>query len=73
VTEYRPRRVTAQDLAADRIITLGCDIGALVPPGASIVSWDDVPPVSRDLEGARTAIRQHVARLVAELAADQGG
>ena len=74
VTNHRPRRVTAEDLAAaHRIITLGCDIAALVPPGASIVSWDDVPPVSRDLEGAWTAIRQHVERLVVELAADQGG
>jgi arsenate reductase (thioredoxin) len=74
VTRHRPRRVTPEDLAAaDRIITLGCDIGDLAPPGAAIVSWDDVPPVSRDLEGARTAIRQHVERLVVELAADQGG
>ena len=73
VTDHRPRRVTPEDLAAaDRIITLGCDIEALAPPGASIVSWDDVPPVSRDLEGARTTIRQHVERLVVELAADQG-
>ena len=73
-TDHRPRRVTTEDLAAaDRIITLGCDIEALVPPGASIVSWDDVPPVSRDLEGARTAIREHVERLVAELVADPGG
>ena len=74
VTDHRPRRVTKEDLAAaHRIITLGCDVEALVPPGASIVSWDDVPPVSRDLEGAHTVIRQHVARLVVELAADQGG
>jgi protein-tyrosine-phosphatase len=73
VTDHRPRRVMLQDLArAHCIITLGCDIGALAPGGASIVSWDDVPPVSRDLEGARTAIRQHVERLVAELAAEQG-
>ena len=74
VTDHRPRRVTAEDLAAaDHIITLGCDIAALLPPGASIVSWDDVPPVSRDLEGARTAISELVERLVVELAADQGG
>jgi arsenate reductase (thioredoxin) len=73
VANHRPRLVTREDFAtADRIITLGCDIGALVPAGASIVSWDDVPPVSRDLEAARTAIRQHVEQLVAELAAEQG-
>jgi len=73
VADHRPRRVTPEDLtAADRIITLGCDIGALAPPEASIVSWDDVPPVSRDLEGARRAIRQHVEQLVTELAAEQG-
>ena len=73
VAEHRPRRVTPEDLAAaHRIITLGCDIGALAAPGAAIVSWDDVPPVSRDLEAARSAIRRHVERLVAELAAEQG-
>jgi arsenate reductase (thioredoxin) len=73
VADHRPRRVTPEDLVgADRIITLGCDIGALAAPGAAIVSWDDVPPVSRDLKAARSAIRQHVERLVAELAAEQG-
>ena len=73
VADHRPRRATPEDLVgADRIITLGCDIGELAPPGAAIVSWDDVPPVSRDLEEARTAIRQHVEQLVAELAAEQG-
>src|SRR5215212_160050 len=74
VANHRPRLVTREDLAtADRIITLGCDIGALVPTGASLVSWDDVPPVSRDLEAARTAIRLRVERLVTELVADPGG
>jgi arsenate reductase (thioredoxin) len=74
VAGHRPRRVTREDLAgAHRIISLGCDIGVLAPPRAAIVCWDDVPPVSRDLEAARTAIRQHVERLVLELAADQGG
>ena len=73
VANHRPRLVTREDFAtADRIITLGCDIEALVPAGASIVSWDDMPPVSRDLEAARTAIREHVEQLVAELAAEQG-
>ena len=73
VAGHRPRRVTPEDLAAaDRVISLGCDVGAVAPPGAAIVSWDDVPPVSRDLEAARSAIRRHVERLVAELAAEQG-
>jgi arsenate reductase len=73
VAGHRPRRVTPDDLAAAyRIISLGCDVGALTLPGATIVSWDDVPPVSRDLEAARTVIRRHVERLVAELAAEQG-
>src|SRR5215218_9702446 len=45
VAGHRPRRVTPDDLAAaDRIFSLGCDVGALAPPGAAIVSWDDVPP-----------------------------
>jgi arsenate reductase len=73
VADHQPRRVTPEDLAAaNRIITLGCDVGALAPPGAPIESWDDVPPVSQDLERARTAIRHHVERLVIELAAEQG-
>jgi arsenate reductase len=65
----RPRRVTPEDLvAASRIISLGCELGELAPPGATVERWDDVPPPSQDLEASRGAIAERVARLVDELA-----
>jgi hypothetical protein len=65
VADYRPRRVTAEELAtAHRIITLGCDLGDLERPGMVIERWDDVPPPSQNLPGARDRIRDYVEHLV---------
>jgi len=70
VAGYRPRRVTTKDLTgADRVISLGCDPDDL-DGGAQVDRWDDVPPASQNLAAARTAIKQHLDLLVAELAAD---
>ena len=65
VADYRPRRVTVEVLAtAHCIITLGCDLGDLERPGMVIERWDDVPPPSQNLHGARDRIRYHVEQLV---------
>jgi arsenate reductase (thioredoxin) len=65
VRAHRPRRVTAAELAsASRVVSLGCDLGDLAPPGLVIEHWDDVPSPSADLTGARAVIAVHVRRLV---------
>jgi arsenate reductase (thioredoxin) len=65
VADHRPRRVTPEELAAaSYIISLGCDLDDLARPGMLIEHWDDVPPPSQDLPGARDRIRDHVEQLV---------
>ena len=69
VSAHRPRLVTRADLErAVRVVSLGCDVSDMAPPAAPIENWDDVPPPSRDLTGARQAIRRRVAVLVEDLA-----
>jgi len=64
-----PRHVTREELqTAAGIVSMGCDLGALLPPGARVEQWDDVPPVSADLFAARAVIRAHLERLLDELA-----
>lgn len=59
-----PRRVTPADVAsAARIVSFGCDLGALAP-SVPVDRWDDVPAVSDGYEAARAAIDARLARLV---------
>jgi|SRR6266540_4535919 len=68
VAGQRPHRVTAEELAtADRIISLGCDLGDLARPGLEIEQWDDVPSPSQNMTGARDRIRDHVEQLLVTL------
>jgi arsenate reductase (thioredoxin) len=65
VRAHRPRRVTAGELArASRVVSLGCHLGDIAPPGLAVESWDDVPSPSADLTGACAVIAAHVRRLV---------
>jgi protein-tyrosine-phosphatase len=49
-------RVTREDVAAaSRVVTFGCELGDLVPPGVPVEDWD-VPAVSADFAAARAAI-----------------
>jgi protein-tyrosine-phosphatase len=65
--EHKPRSVTREDLqAAQRVISMGCDVENIKPPGVEIDYWN-VPMVSEDLQAARAAIRQAVKELVDEL------
>lgn len=62
---YIPGRVTRHDLEnAAWIVSLGCDIDALIPPGVKVIYWDDVPPPSQDLDGACLIIQEHVIQLL---------
>ena len=68
VAHHRPRHVTQEELgAAFRIISLGCDVRDLTPPGTVVEHWDDVPAPSQQLALAREVIYTRVERLVAEL------
>jgi len=73
VEGLRPRRVTREDVAAaTRIVTFGCDLGALAP-SVSVDRWDDVPAVSEGYEAARAVIDARVERLVDQLARERHG
>ena len=65
VRAHRPRCVTAEELvSASRVVSLGCDLGDIAPPGLAIERCDDVPSPSADLTGARAVIATHVRQLV---------
>jgi arsenate reductase (thioredoxin) len=65
----RPRRVTPEDLqTATRVISIGCDLAELAQPGVVVERWDDVPPASENLLGARDRIRARVRELLDSLA-----
>jgi protein-tyrosine-phosphatase len=67
VQAHQPRSATREELGtARRVISMGCDVEDILPPGVEIDYWD-VPAASEDLQGARAAIRQVVKELVDEL------
>ena len=74
VTHRIPRRVTREELTtAFRVVSLGCDLDDLLPPGTSVELWDDVPPPSQDLLAARASIWAHVEKFITEFKqADKG-
>ena len=64
----RPRLVTRTDLErASRVVTFGCDLDNIAPPGLAIERWDDVPAVSEDYGRARDVIAARVRTLVDQL------
>ena len=63
-----PRLVTREELAsASRIVSLGCNLSDLLPPGKPIEHWHDVPAVGVNLNAACDDIRARVEKFVAEL------
>lgn len=67
VRGYRPRRLTGEELAtASHVISFGCDLGALAPPGLTVERWDDVPAVREDFKAARDLIVARLPRLLGE-------
>lgn len=68
VSHHRPRRLTVEDLTrAHRVVSMGCNLQGIAPPGVRVEEWDDVPPVSQDLDAASAAIRRRVDGLVVDL------
>ena len=64
----RPQRVTRQKLArASRIVSFGCALEGLAPPGIAIERWDDCPAVSDDYGFARDFIVGRVRALIDRL------
>ncbi len=65
----RPRQVTRADVErASRVVTLGCELGALGSPRLSVERSDDVPAVSEGYKPARDIIVGRLPRLLDELA-----
>ena len=65
VRGQRPRRLTREELtAAWRVVSFGCDLGHVAPPGLTVERWDDVPLVSDGFAAARDAILARVKQLL---------
>lgn len=63
----RPRPVTGEALAkACHVVSFGCDLKGMLPPGLAVERWDDVPAVSDGFAVARDAIVARLPRLLAE-------
>lgn len=70
VSRHQPRRVTAEELlTAERVISMGCDLSAMLVSEIPLICWDDVPAVSAQPQAAYAEIRARVERLVYELRA----
>lgn len=68
VSGWRPKLVTQNDLErADRVISLGCDLGAFDLSSSKLESWADVPSPSEDLSVCHNAIQARVKKLIAQL------
>ncbi len=64
----RPRQVSRADLErASRVVTFGCELGALEPSGLARDRWDDVPAVSEGYQPARDVIVGRLPGLLDEL------
>jgi arsenate reductase (thioredoxin) len=65
VRDDRPRGVAPEELvAAWRVVSFGCDLSHIAPPGRAVERWDDVPLVSEGFDAARDAIARRVQRLL---------
>ena len=68
VPAAKPRKVAPEEFAAaDVVISIGCELGALPQPRGRLVRWDDVPALSDGFTAADEAIRTRVIDLVEEL------
>ena len=68
----KPRRATDEDiLAADVVVSIGCELKNLPKPPGTLVQWDDVPAPSEDFARADEKIRERVLQLVDELVRKQ--
>jgi arsenate reductase (thioredoxin) len=71
VSEQRPRRVTAREIAAAQcVVSFGCDLADLARPATRVERWDDLPLVSDGYASARDAIVHRLRDLIRELSHD---
>ena len=67
VSDWRPKLVNTDILErADRVISLGCDLGVLQVPAHKAQTWV-VPAPSEDLIACHDMIKTRVGELIAEL------
>jgi arsenate reductase (thioredoxin) len=72
VAAFRPQRLTeAEAAAALRVVAIGQDLQAQTG-GARLEVWNDIPPVSTDYPGARSALVARIEKLLDELAPGPG-
>jgi arsenate reductase (thioredoxin) len=65
VEAWQPRLVTPDDLApAWRIISFGPDLSHLLPEGALVEAWDNIPAVADSLPAAQAAIAARLPELI---------
>lgn len=68
VSQFKPRHTSPDELhSVARVVSIGCTPEELGDAANRVEYWDDVPQVSEDAEGSRTAIQRHVKQLVNEL------
>ena len=64
-----PRKVNSDDIrSATHIISMGCDLQDLPLHSETLEQWDDITPVSQDLEAAWQRITSRVQKLLETLA-----
>lgn len=71
VSSFHPTLVSASDVSASqRVITIGAALPANAQGTAQpkIEQWNDVPPASADYVAARNALKNHIEKLVEQLA-----
>jgi protein-tyrosine-phosphatase len=70
VAAFHPIAVSRSDVSASRhVVTIGIELPtAARVAGMTPEQWNDVPPASVDYGAARASLRNHVERLVEELA-----
>jgi hypothetical protein len=70
----KPLRVSKAGLAdAGHIVSFGCALDGMAPPGIAVERWDDCPAVSDDYATARRFIAARIEELLDRLAQDGGG
>jgi hypothetical protein len=63
-----PRKVSREDItSASQIISMGCELNDLPLQGEEVTPWDDITPVSQDLEKSWSTIRSKVDALISQL------
>jgi hypothetical protein len=72
VAGFTPLAVQPADFAGTRVIAIGFDPARLgAPPGASVDSWEGIPPASEGYAGARDALKARIEALLTALEASR--